>query len=212
MTATALPRDLIVLVADRNMQATVQGVLQRTKALGIRDLTADVRRHPGTDAGCRDAGVTYLAAFTTQYHHALLMFDHEGCGREDIPPDELAAAIDQSLARAGWQDRAKTIVLVPELDIWVWSDSPHVDEVLGWKDRQPALRQWLADNRYLTAGQTKPARPKEALEAALKLVKKPRSSALYETLAAKVGLGRCTDRAFIQLKTTLQAWFPPDAP
>ncbi|MEN8217380.1 MAG: hypothetical protein ABFS56_13640 [Pseudomonadota bacterium] len=28
-----------------------------------------------------------------------------------------------------------------ELEIWVWSDSPHVAEILGWKNKQPDLNR-----------------------------------------------------------------------
>lgn len=203
--------DLVVLVADRNMQATVEGILRQPRKLGICDIRFDVRRHPGTDAGCRDAGAAYLAAFVGQYQHAILMFDHEGCGHEDVPPSDLEARINQSLAHVGWGDSAVTVILVPELDIWVWSDSPRVEDVLGWKGRTPDLREWLRDKGYLAEGNVKPVRPKEAMEAALRVVRLPRSSAIYEELATKVSFERCTDLAFAKFKATLRVWFPQGA-
>jgi hypothetical protein len=50
-------------------------------------------------------------------------------------------------------------------------------------------------------------RPKEALEKALYAARKPRSSAIYQSLAEMVSLARCSDRAFIKLKETLRKWF-----
>ena len=98
-------------------------------------------------------------------------------------------------------------MLDPELEAWVWSDSPHVDDVAGWKNRRPSLRRWLISQDYLQEGATKPG-PKEALEAALRTVRKPRSASLYRQLAEKVSLRRCNDPSFLELKTVLTAWFP----
>ena len=203
----AVETDLIVLTADANMETAVRGLLQQPKKLGIRQVRADIRRHPNRDPGCRLEGVAFLSPFQTQYSHAILMFDHEGCGAEAMAAVDLETQLAQDLANAGWGDRAQAIVLVPELEIWVWSDSPHVDDLLGWKDREPNLRRWLINEHFLAEGQIKPSRPKEAMEAALQIVRKPRSSARYEALAAKVSFERCTDSAFVKLRTTLQNWF-----
>jgi len=83
-----------------------------------------------------------------------------------------------------------------------------VDRALGWTGKSPSLRAWLVDQNYLARGEIKPARPKEAMEAALRHVRMPRSSSIYGNLAQHVGFGRCTDGAFQKLKETLQAWFP----
>ena len=117
---------------------------------------------------------------------------------------QLEQKVEAKLFRVGWQ-QAAAIVLEPELEIWVWSDSPHVVEILGWK--QPDLNRWLKHQRFLRENELKPTRPKESMEAALRQVRKPRSSILYRRLAEKVSLGRCTDDAFNKFKTTLQNWF-----
>jgi hypothetical protein len=199
--------DLLILVADRNMEAAVAGILARRKSLGIRQIVTDLRRHPRKDSGCCREGVEYLRAFSESYRRALLMFDREGCGREEMSALELETALEAELKSSEWSDRAAVIVLDPELEIWVWSGSPHVDTQLGWAGRKPDLRSWLRKQALLQAGQPKPDRPKEALEAVLRAVKLPRSSAFYRALADKVSLGRCTDRAFLKLQMTLHAWF-----
>lgn len=199
-------RDLIVLVADKNMQAGVSSMLQRHAALGIRAVTADILRHPEKDCGCRTGGIEFLSAFVNQYDHALLMFDYEGCGVEKRNVQELEEEIETSL-REKWGDKGVVVVIAPELDIWVWSDSPHVERVLGWTGRTPKLRSWLVAQGFKSPSQEKPTRPKEALEGALRVARKPRSSSIYQSLAKKVSLARCNDRAFIKLKTTLQQWF-----
>jgi hypothetical protein len=201
--------DVIILVSDKNMESAVQGVLTRPQALGIRNITSHIKRHSEKDSGCLTNGAAFLSNFTHQYKHTLLMFDHEGCGNEATPADEIESRLKSELANCGWSDRAEVIVIEPELDIWVWSESPHVDEILGWKDRTPRLRQWLQQEHaaYWPEGKKKPLRPKEALESALREVRKPRSSSLYISLAKKVSLDRCTDPSFIKFKTVLQRWF-----
>jgi hypothetical protein len=56
--------------------------------------------------------------------------------------------------------------------------------------------------------QAKPRRPKEALEAALREIRRPRSSALYSELATRVSLRGYDEPAFAALTATLQRWFP----
>jgi len=73
-------RDLVVLVADRDMEAAIGGMLRRHASLGIRPVIPDIRRHPEKDCGCRTGGIEFLSPFVNQYDHALLMFDFEGCG------------------------------------------------------------------------------------------------------------------------------------
>jgi hypothetical protein len=207
MSRAAAQRDLFVLVSDGQMQAAVEGICARHQALGIRPLDAEIRRHPRQDAGCCGEGAAFFKPFVSEYRYALLMLDREGCGRETLSPEELEQQAEAELAGSGWPGRAAAVVLDPELEIWVWSDSPHVDAQIGWSG-QPALREWLREAGFLEPQQVKPARPKEALEAALRKMRKPRSAALFRTLADKVSLSRCTDRAFLKLKATLQTWFP----
>ena len=103
MTEASEERDLLVLAADRNMEAAVRAVLGRPQALRIRPLDFQVRRHPQHDSGCLLHGASYVNAF--------------------------------------------------------------------------------------------------------RHVRRPRSSALYAALGEKVSVERCSDRAFLKLKTTLRNWF-----
>jgi hypothetical protein len=94
------------------------------------------------------------------------------------------------------------------LEIWVWSDSPEVPRVLGWPSAPPDLSTWLISKGFIHAAGTKPQRPKEAVEAAIRRARKPRSSALYFELASRVSVRRCTDPAFAKLQMVLKNWFP----
>ena len=102
------------------------------------------------------------------------MFDLEGCGIETRSAQEIENEMENDL-KNHWGERGAVIVIAPEMDIWVWSDSPHVDEILGWSGREPDLRSWLTEQGYKLPEQEKPIRPKEALEKALYVTRKPRS-------------------------------------
>lgn len=200
-------RDLVVLVADKNMKAAIQGLLARPQALGIRRLEFDIYVHPEKDAGCCTRSHEFLRPFIKQYSHGLILFDHQGCGHEDEPSVSLEAAVSRRLASAGWDDRASVVVLVPELESWVWSDSPHVSRHLGWPGTLTELRAWLVQHNQWNASDPKPHDPKAAVEAVCRHVHKPRSSAVYRALAEHVSFQRCTDPAFLRFRRILEGWF-----
>ncbi|HWE95148.1 MAG TPA: hypothetical protein VG269_14370 [Tepidisphaeraceae bacterium] len=209
-----LAKDLIVLTACKNAQFAVKGILSRGASLGIRQIEVEFIVHPQKDPGCVKSAHDLLRAQSKRFDYALVVFDLEGCGVYDKTPDELAEEVRGALQNSGWANRAEVVVISPELEIWVWSDSPEVQNVLGWAGRIPTLRQWLVDMGFLgTLEQQKPSRPKEAVEASLMEAAISRSSALYLELAEKVSLKRCTDPAFVKLKRTLENWFkaPPAA-
>jgi hypothetical protein len=136
-----------------------------------------------------------------------VVFDREGCGDEGSSREELESRVESLLFKNGWSHRAAAIVIDPELENWVWSDSPVVDEIAGWKDPTTSLRDWLRAQSWLASDAVKPVRPKEAFEAVLRKTHEPRSSALYGQLARRVDFSGCTDPSFLKLKSTLQGWF-----
>lgn len=141
------------------------------------------------------------------FQRTLVMFDHAGCGREHTPASELAGEIRGRLESNGWSGRAEVIVLAPELEVWVWSNSPHVEVCLGWANQQPPLSTWLREKGRWPENAPKPPHPKEALVAALYQVRKPRSAAIYGQLARQVSLHGHTEPSFVRFVTTLQRWF-----
>jgi hypothetical protein len=199
--------DLVVLVPDRNMEQAVSRLLERPADVGIRPISHQVYVHSRRDPGCVREAHDFLRPFTRVYDYALVMFDHEGSGRETEQPAALAGQVRERLWRNGWSQRAGVVVLVPELEVWVWSASPHVESCLGWAGRQPSLRTWLEDRGHWPTDGPKPAHPKEALEAALYQVRKPRSSAVYAQLAQRVSLSGHTEPAFLDFVRMLQGWF-----
>lgn len=203
--------DLVIVVADHNMESAINGILSRYKSLGIRQIKYVVYPHFHHDPGCRLESHLLLEPLSSKYKYAIVMFDKEGCGADSLTREELEAYVERNLASSGWKDRSISLVLDPELEVWVWKSSPHVTNALGWDGKIPDLSTWLKDRRYINEGEGIPIRPKEAMEAALREVHKPRSSSIYLQLAQTVGFKNCTNPSFIKLKNTLHEWFADES-
>ena len=204
-------KDLVILAADKDLEFALRGMLSRPKALGTRTVEEDIFVHPEHDPACALRGVDFLDNLSGQYRFGLLIFDHEGSGMEAIAPQELQKSLNAKFVSSAWGNRARAIVLVPELEACIWSTSPNIDHVVGWKNHKPGLRPWLMEQGWLQAAEVKPAEPQKAFEAALREVRKPRSASLYQQIAEKVSLRQCTDAAFLELKGILSNWFPPES-
>lgn len=201
-------KDLVTLVADLDMEQTLRGLLSRPQSLGIKPIEYEILRHPQHDPGCWNDADNLLQSQSKNFRYALVLFDHEGSGQEKREIEDLQDELQARLIGKGWdEDRARVVIIKPELEIWVWSESPQVDACMGWAGKQPDLRSWLRTHNLLGTDEIKPQNPKEAVELALRAVKKPRSAAIYKQLAEKVSVQRCTDSSFLRLKETLQEWF-----
>ncbi len=199
-------RDLVVLIADKNIEGALRGLLSRPRALGLREISCDLFVHPERDPGCRLRAHHFLKPFAHRYAHALVVFDREGSGRDEAERTILERQVEGLLSSSGWDDRAAAVVIDPELEIWVWADSPHVESALGWSEDM-TLREWLMQKGWLQEGESKPVQPKTAVEEALRRARKPRSSSMYQELARRVSTERCVDAAFLKLRQTLVGWF-----
>lgn len=201
------PLDLYVLVADLQAEMAIKGLLARRQSLGLRPFSSRVERHPKHDSGCCRTGVSWLRETTPRPVHAMIVFDHEGSGREAERPEDVEIELEKLLKATMLFDDAGVIVISPELEAWVWSDSPLVDGCLGWSGQDLRVRAWLEREGLWPPDQPKPVRPKEAMERALRQSGKRRSAAIFSDLASRVGLDRCSDRAFVKLKSKLREWF-----
>ena len=199
-------KDLALLVADKNMDFAMKGVLARPEALGIRAVEYEIRSHVHHDGGVRTTGPETLALLRGQFDHGILMLDWEGSGTDLTTAIGLEQELDSRLAPV-WHSQAKSIVIEPELDSWMWGSDKILGQILGWSDQQ-GIRDWLRDREYQFDENEKPARPKEALEELVRKLNRPRSSAIYEQITGKISLSRCIDPAFRRLKDVLRSWFP----
>jgi len=199
--------DLVVVVADGGIEQAIRGMLARPQALRIRPLNGVVFPNlKELDAGTYTRGHELAALYKDTHQHALIVFDLDWEGRPSSNPSKLEDAVEKSLA-AEWGPRGRCVVIDPELEVWVWSDSPHVAMSLGW-DGMPELKQWLGSKGLWNAADPKPADPKEAYLAAIKAKRVQKSNANFRALAETVSLHRCKDRSFQRLGDILRGWFP----
>ena len=111
-------RDLVILVADKDMAQALKGIFERPEAMGIHAIEPVIHVETQHDAACAQRGVSFLSMFSENYRHVLLMFDHFGSGREQISPQYLQDSLGHEFRQTGWGERAKAVVLVPELEAW----------------------------------------------------------------------------------------------
>jgi hypothetical protein len=135
-----------------------------------------------------------------------VVLDRHGCG-VSAAPDEIQAQLVAALAKSGWAGRSCAIAIDPELEVWVWSDSPSIARPLGW-DSHSGLLSFLRGRGLWPEDAPKPPDPGRALREALRATNTPRSSSLYTDLAARVSFRRCPDPAFMRLLCALREWFP----
>lgn len=197
-------RDLVLLVPDKNTESALRGALGRHRALGIRQIDFRILVEQGRDGGVRRRGAQVLSVVRGQYSHAAMVMDYEGSGA-NVGPGELEAQLDHVLSGT-WGDRAKAIVIEPEVDVWMWGAEAHLRSTMGWEFEE-GIRAWLQAQAFAFGDDGKPARPKEALEAAFRRAKVPRSSARYEHVAQRISLASCIDPAFVRLRAALATWF-----
>lgn len=89
--------DLMVLVADKDMEYALKGLFSRPERLGVRSLEADIHIHPEHDPTCALRGVEFLSDFSRRYDHGLLMFDHEGSEQEQKSREEMQEPLNKDL-------------------------------------------------------------------------------------------------------------------
>lgn len=199
-------KDLVLMVADKNMNFALKGALSRPDALGIAPIEFEFRTHMGRDGGVRTSGPETLALDSRRFSHALLVFDLEGSGASIADAKLVEEELDRRLS-THWDDRAKSIVIEPELDIWIWGSDNILQDVLEWPI-PGSIREWLKNRGFEFNESGKPLRPKEALDELRPVHRLPRSSALYEKITSKISIKKCSDPAFSRLREQLQIWFP----
>jgi hypothetical protein len=207
-------RDCAFLLADGTMEAMFQGFL-RVSGCHHKLRTRELNFDPRVDivSGTNDPR-TYrqahnlLRPLQRTHRHALIVLDNDWNGSPGV--ERIRRDISNNMITSGWDvERFEVVVIDPELENWIWQDSPHIAEAFAYRHSQP-LREWLRDRvpPMWADGDPKPARPKEAVEAVLRMTRTPRSAALYRRIVERVSVRGCTDPAFGLMCERLQRWFP----
>ena len=200
-------KDLVILVADKNMEFTFRGVLERIPNVeNIESVDFDVFHHPGHDPGIYHYSHELLRGLAQSYSYCITVLDHEGSGQEDKDRKDVESDIEHNLSVNGWNERCCAIAIFPELENWIWVNSARLHEAVVWSQGESIYR-WLVNNGWMDEGADKPSRPKEALEATLKLSMTARSSAIYYEISSQASYHECVDPAFQKFITTIRRWF-----
>lgn len=199
-------KDLIILVADKNIQCVLEGLLPRHHALKICPVNFDVFVHPLRDPGVYRESADFLRPFQNQYQYALVFLDREGSGQEEKSARQIADEIKMKLEINGWKDRTEAIVFDPELEVWAWVQSQHLAVNTGWKDLT-SLELFLRNQGYWENTSSKPHKPKEAFESALRGKRFQRSSSIYKKIASEASFQGCREPSFLKFKEVLRKWF-----
>lgn len=205
-------KDLLIYVADADAQAFMNSLLNRPLALGIRDITFDVERHPQRDSGMIQSGSELARMQKGRYQKALLTWDHHGSGRDHKQsPAQVCDEIQNKLNAYSWRDNSAVVIFVPELEQWIWYSENALIAYCGISSDQ--LNRWLADRsekRGRAIDVLKAEQPKELFEYLmrdrLKRTISPRDFAGIGKLAGVNGLMEC--ESFRAIVDILRAWFP----
>lgn len=203
-----MARSMLCVVPDNSIKAAIEGICSRGASLQIDSPLLQFAVHPGHDAGCFREAHEIARGYLGTVDQCIVVFDLEGCGQEVLGATAIEESVESRMRANGWANNCRAIVIEPELEAWVWSQSPVVERELGWAiGSVPNLGSWLKEENWIAETQSKPSRPKEAFLAAIRKVKKAQSPAIFKRLAQGVSLEQCEDRSFLRLRETLKEWF-----
>ncbi len=208
-----MKKDLIILAADSTARIMLEQLIVRfPNVLGVSPFSCEILVHPKRDPGCYNFGVNDLTEYEKHFEHCILIFDHEGCGAEHKSPAEIEAELEKQLTNGLWPNRNAVIVIEPELENWIWTNSIHTATAMGWEDLA-TLNEWLVAQRWLLPDAAKPSHPKEAMQAAVKQKLRTQiASSTFAKIAQKASFKSCTSPSFLKFKSTITTWFQAPNP
>jgi len=215
-------KELLFRVADKCMAESIAGVFDRMAwehVIGCRRFEFDNRVGSGdikvasgrNDPGLFSEGCELVRPFFGEYRRVVMIVDEDWKGSPKA--EKIEARLRDHLVRAGWShDDVLPLVVCPEVDVWLWSESPHSAAALGWPS-WAELRPALEREGWIRPGQAKPDQPKEAADWALRHCghNARRSAALYRQVASKASIKRCEDTSLERLLNALRTWFPQES-
>jgi hypothetical protein len=206
-------KDLFVLTADSDAQALIRSVLRRHKDLRIHPISFEVQRFPGRDAGMVKEGPEIARALVkkTEYSRLLLIWDHHGSGWNILKADDAVARIQQRLDGATWAARSAAVVIVPELEEWLWHSPESVARCIGSSAAEfDRLTGRAVTDLNLPLDRCCREKPKEFFEQVFyyKQKRKPLPEH-FDMLGSSANLTDWSvSQTFGRLVEILRAWFP----
>ena len=209
-----MKRDCIFFVADKTMRETFLGFLSRedrTTQLGCSDFAFDPAEDLFFAAGQNDSGLNkradaLLSPFLHSHRKAVVALD---CDWDGSPGQaQIIHNVTTQLLQSGW--RAEDVIVIaidPELEQWIWQDSPVLAEELRMHAPH-GLKAVLTQRGLWPEEATKPPLPKDLFIQLRRENNVKLSSSVFKRIAARVPVGLCVDSEFRRLVAQLQAWFP----
>ncbi|MEZ4226976.1 MAG: hypothetical protein R3B13_38905 [Polyangiaceae bacterium] len=156
-----------------------------------------------TDGGVHKSAQELLRPYLNTHSRAMVVLDQQFGG--ELPADKVREDILARLSQNGWQERSEVVVIDPELEVWLWQNSRHVEQALMFTG---SLRQHLQNNGQWPAEAPKPLEPKETIQALVKAKKALKTKVVYSRIARSVSIQGCTDPSFELFTTAMRVWFP----
>lgn len=206
-------KDLFVLTADSDAQALIRSLLRRHEDLQIRSISFEVQRYAGRDSGMVREGPEIARAMVkkSEYQRLILVWDHHGSGWHALGAEQAVARIEKRLDGVTWENRSAAVVLMPELEEWLWHCPASLAGLLGLSKAEfDALAARFAGEQDMPLARCSREAPKELFEAVLhhKERRKPLPED-FEKLGSSADLTDWTgSETFARLLGILRRWFP----
>jgi hypothetical protein len=205
-------QDLFILAADADAKALLDEILRnRLQSLAMREISFHIERSTGRDSGIAKYGPEQVRGQKTKFKKVVLIWDYHGSGwetrKKKVPPPECQERINTRLAGVSWKDNSAAIILVPELEEWLWHDPEAIRLCLGLS--APNMDQTI--RKYADENKQRPEdcilnSPKELLR---KLFHRKPLPEDFKNIAACANLDSWRQSAsFSALVTAMTAWFP----
>jgi hypothetical protein len=213
-------RDIIFLVADGEMQATVEGFFsndafdQRLECNPFDfDTKQDLIKHPRKDPGVYQDGHNYLKSYLGTHQYAVLMVDFAfDDNLNSACFGQFCEDIKTKMRSVGWPDERFFIMVInPELEVLMWqSDTRRIEHIFDYKGQPGGLRAWLQERNLWDEGLSKPQDPKAAIDKVRgqNWGRKKTHSQIFKRIAKDVSFRGCEDESFNGLLQQIKVWFP----
>ncbi len=215
-------RDIVFLVADGEMQATVEGFFenpafdQRLECAKFEfDTKQDLIKHPRKDPGVYQDGHSLLKSYVATHNYAVVMVDFAfNDNLQTMDYQQFCDTIKANMIVAGWpEDRFFVMAINPELEVLMWqSNTRKIEPIFDYPGEAGSLKTWLQDRSLWDANKTKPSDPKAAIDTVRNQSwgRKKTHSQLFKRIAREVSFRGCEDESFNGLLQQIQAWYPQE--